>query len=639
MAWFGTYNYRKKINITGSVGAGTDYVFKLLVGETAGASGEDFDLEGHCKDFPNDIRFTDNDETTELDYAVAFLSGTTPNQLAEIWVKVSDDLGSNQSIYIYYGKSGDSDGSDGWATTLAWDFVPNGAESVLASAETFVLDQEIIPTDVTEVYILENGNIVYDSSDLGKEYKMVYGAVIGGVYAICAAYCDEDDFPEGPWTKHGVLFAVQATHSYQDPFIVWNDDDSIWHCYLEDNYGSTIGVRLYTSQTSDFWGTWDDQGEVVSKDVGDYGAASPVVWKEGEDDWHMWYEELPTSATGEIWYATSLDGISWSVYGSNPVLDKSGSGWDSTVVVPDDIYKVGSTYWMTYHGLDSDPVYDFTWGLAYSTDKTTWTRYADNPLDYILGRGTSFSQVYHTALRDYLITHIWGGDSSGIWLGYPHVLGDTENYWSTNWANTWYKAQNADKAVIISNNHTGTNRYIRTGNSATMVEILAAAKCTDAGRINICVGFGTGITWITYEHTIVLEYNDAIGVDAWRVLETAPPASLSLKAVDNAFPAWAVDTLYHIRMILGVDSGDVIKVRCWADGVSEPATWNVEDTNSFDHSGSTCYGLFTTLSYNEGLSETEYSEFRMRSIIATEPSFSSADAEEARAGVRGWWSK
>jgi len=119
--WLTGFSYRKQINITGSAGAGTNYQVKLLVGETSGASGEQFDLAGHCTSFPNDIKFTDDDGLTELSYWVESTAGTTPNQLATVWVKVADDLGSNQSIYIYYGKSGQSSASSGDDTFLLFD--------------------------------------------------------------------------------------------------------------------------------------------------------------------------------------------------------------------------------------------------------------------------------------------------------------------------------------------------------------------------------------------------------------------------------------------------------------------------------------------------------------------------------------
>ena len=108
MAFLTGWNYRKKITITGQTGAGADYQVKLLVGESSGATGENFDVAGHSALFPTgedvsgDLRFTASDGTTLLPFWVESVSGTTPNRLAAIWVKVSADLGTNQDIYCYY---------------------------------------------------------------------------------------------------------------------------------------------------------------------------------------------------------------------------------------------------------------------------------------------------------------------------------------------------------------------------------------------------------------------------------------------------------------------------------------------------------------------------------------------------------
>ena len=71
MAWLGGYGRRKVISITGQTGTGTNYQVKFSIGST---SGGDFHLEGHALSFPNDIRFTDNDQTTQLDYWIEDLT-------------------------------------------------------------------------------------------------------------------------------------------------------------------------------------------------------------------------------------------------------------------------------------------------------------------------------------------------------------------------------------------------------------------------------------------------------------------------------------------------------------------------------------------------------------------------------------
>ena len=85
-------------------------------------------LNGKCQTNFNDIRFTDNDETTELDYWLESVKDSGGTKLATVWVKVADDLGSDQDIYIYYGKAGDSSGSNPRATFIVWDDFDGGAD-------------------------------------------------------------------------------------------------------------------------------------------------------------------------------------------------------------------------------------------------------------------------------------------------------------------------------------------------------------------------------------------------------------------------------------------------------------------------------------------------------------------------------
>ena len=111
--------YRKKITIAGETGAGTDYQVLLKIGETSGATGEDFDLEGNSLIFPatkndgGDLRFTSDDGTTLLDFWVEKVEGTTPNALAYVWVEVADSLETTQDIYCYYTNAGASNYSNG----------------------------------------------------------------------------------------------------------------------------------------------------------------------------------------------------------------------------------------------------------------------------------------------------------------------------------------------------------------------------------------------------------------------------------------------------------------------------------------------------------------------------------------------
>jgi len=117
--WLSGWTYRKKITISGSSGAGTGYQVLLKVGESSGASGCDFHVEGHSENFPSDknqsgdLRFTDDDGETLLSFWVEKVEGSSPNRVAYCWVKVNDSLDSDVDIYCYYGNASASNVSNG----------------------------------------------------------------------------------------------------------------------------------------------------------------------------------------------------------------------------------------------------------------------------------------------------------------------------------------------------------------------------------------------------------------------------------------------------------------------------------------------------------------------------------------------
>ncbi|MFW9788128.1 MAG: DUF2341 domain-containing protein [Candidatus Thorarchaeota archaeon] len=97
--WLEGWEYRKSHSITGSVGAGIGYQMRVIVHRFAGLdSGEDVYVGTNCQSDFGDIRFTDGDGTTLLDY---WLEEATVVR-ATFWVEVNDNLDTDQTIYIYY---------------------------------------------------------------------------------------------------------------------------------------------------------------------------------------------------------------------------------------------------------------------------------------------------------------------------------------------------------------------------------------------------------------------------------------------------------------------------------------------------------------------------------------------------------
>lgn len=116
-AWYDeNWHYRKSFTVSN---AAANYQTKVLIGETSGATGEDVDLGGFAQTDFDDIRFTGADGVTKLPYWVETITGTTPNQLATVWVK--NNATPDTTLYIYYGNPSVSSESSGYNTFAYFD--------------------------------------------------------------------------------------------------------------------------------------------------------------------------------------------------------------------------------------------------------------------------------------------------------------------------------------------------------------------------------------------------------------------------------------------------------------------------------------------------------------------------------------
>lgn len=122
--------YCKSCSVTGSGGAGTNYVIGIKCYKGAGTDGTEvvngitmgkvYLPTAHVRDDFGDVRFSVSLSGVELSFwqdPNLLVSGTS----SVFWVKVSSDLGSDQTIYIYYGNSGQTTDSNGNNTFLLFD--------------------------------------------------------------------------------------------------------------------------------------------------------------------------------------------------------------------------------------------------------------------------------------------------------------------------------------------------------------------------------------------------------------------------------------------------------------------------------------------------------------------------------------
>ncbi|MFQ6615154.1 MAG: carboxypeptidase regulatory-like domain-containing protein [Fidelibacterota bacterium] len=232
-------------------------------------------------------------------------------------------------------------------------------------------------------------------------------------------------------------------------------DGSTYHMWYDANDGTTPRIGHATSSDGVAW--TEDAGNPVL-DLGTSGSwedeavNQPSVFFDGAT-YHMWYSGEDGS-TGRIGYATSSDGVTWTKYAANPVLDVGTPGaWDSLWVAAPIVVFDGSSYHMWYVGFGGNN------GIGYATsdDGIIWTRYAGNP---VLERGTSgdFDDGFlwsPEVVFDGTTYHMWyTGIDGGHWaVGYASSTDGvtwTKHTDDTNGQQTWNPQESGTTSGLSS---------------------------------------------------------------------------------------------------------------------------------------------------------------------------------------------
>lgn len=208
------------------------------------------------------------------------------------------------------------------------------------------------------------------------------------------------------------------------------------------------GADIYLATTTNGGLSWTCAGGPVLTRGGsgawdETRVMSATVIKDGPT-YKMWYTGRSAAAVYALGYATSSDGISWTKYGSNPVLTVgSPSSWDSQYVREPSVLKVTGTYHMWYSGTAKWPY--FRIGHATSTDGITWSKDAGNPVLTPTAGTWDANEVYAPSVIDNGSAYemFYSGNAGGRWI--------TGHATATSPSGTWTKDANA----IVSPDATG----------------------------------------------------------------------------------------------------------------------------------------------------------------------------------------
>ncbi len=266
-------------------------------------------------------------------------------------------------------------------------------------------------------------------------FNELYTGVNSGEYTIGLAY-GNDLSEKLPYVRTGVITAGSGWESdhVKDPVII--DVDGVLYMYYSGNDGTSYAVGL--ARSYDRGVTWT---KYASNPVLDHTQAwendglNQAVWakvrydpNDSSQPFKMWYAGGQFGAGG-IGYAYSTDGISWTKYASNPVLDiGTGGAWDDAYILPGTVVKVGNTYTLYYAGNNGSGA----WGVGTATftnPESTYTKGASNPVLAGDGISSGIATSNAVSISD---TEIVVDDSSVFPIGAPVWVYDGSGQYLTH---------------------------------------------------------------------------------------------------------------------------------------------------------------------------------------------------------------
>lgn len=381
------WKYRKSIVIAHTDDAAqTNYQLKLLVGESAGATGEQVDCGGKVASDFDDLRFTTVDGTTLCDYWIESLSGATPNRLATVWIEIPSIAAhpGNTTIYIYYG------------TEYLFD---NGYY------------QNILNNNPSTAY--GEPTVITNSEQIDLWF---YGGAGKPLY-----YCYSTD-----GINYSEPVPTDLPNNYKRNHIL--KVDSTYYLYVSD--ASNQNIYLYTGTNKI---NFTSQGIVLARTATTWDSlyvTNMFVWIENGTDWYMLYEAIGTGqTTWAIGLATSADGKDWTKSESNPVfsvvINDVGCSNPELARVGSAVIKYDGKYYMYYHSGSID----YPGGnvfRAYSTNLTSWTD--EEQIEGIVVSPSEYSHGGHCLAEFQNKTYLWWSPSNQVDICYLNEVIENKTF-------------------------------------------------------------------------------------------------------------------------------------------------------------------------------------------------------------------
>lgn len=519
MGWLTGWDYRKSHIINYAAGAGTLYQKRIKAHYGSGTdSGEDVYLNSHSRTDFGDVRFTDDDGVTLLDY---WIESKVDSDYAIIWVEVADDLSTvNQTIYVYYGKTtalSISQGDNVFARFDDFNYDPfasdgrfygydTGYNSPLAVGFQWVNPQAVRRT----------------SGSIDRTY-ITYARKSGSSYHVMVTYFDHNT---KQYATPVQVVALYDGDAHRNPAILVDSSGYIFVFF--DGASSNEYVKRSTNvndisawsglgTSPDYWVLVYDCGSRVADSL---GATYPNVFQIGTTLYCFFRLDISASLYEKnvVWKKSTDGGATWT---SQTTLFDFGDPYNIYAIVkkaPDGSihaicheyeYGTPSYYRHVYYLYSTDggttwkkrdgttvtlPATRTTADKAYNSDGTAFNQVWDLAFDsnsnpYIVCRdgGTYKFIKYSAGWLSYTITT--SGDTGGAANGFLDAIalyvvdstnfkayltkdgtatkdgGELQEWTSTNSGVNWSKTKD-----ITKESETGTNLVWKAHNFPRMVE-------------------------------------------------------------------------------------------------------------------------------------------------------------------------
>ena len=493
-AWLSGYSYRQLVTITGQTGTGTNYPVRLDIGASTGGK---YNLGGHAAHFPFDIAFTVDDGSTTLS---SWPEYTTSTANVTEWVKVAADLGTNKTIYCYYGNSSvTTDTSDGTKVFDAFDDFSGmksltGMFGILKSSYSALTNTLAVDTNTLgeETWSIVEANGILYKFDVefsaggaggGDEFWLSTSAVTDGINwswnpnnPFFAASGIAGRFDNYSLDGYSVIYSTAM-----DPNAPWlmaysalpSASTSTWPNYIPQyEIGLATAASPYGPWTR-YSGAFSDNGVIISTATGwaNGHVLCPRLMIKGNTI-HMFYNGISTSDVWAVGHATAAltSPFQWHKDTANPILSPSAT-WEGGATgrlpypfpIEDPVNGVDYLFYSAFSGSWSASNFQYyNVGYASSTDPSlsVWLKYPSNPL---------FTEPYTVCPQMLTVNNRWRlyynntGTSmtsdNQMHVAYPSMFG---TYWLTQPSGSTYTATAVmyNGTLTVHGNTANANQYL-----------------------------------------------------------------------------------------------------------------------------------------------------------------------------------